>query len=430
MKNLKSVLGLAALVAVAGTTLATTGVFAYGDNSGNKDGRPTYTTEQINKGAIDDKIVLNSISDNPTVGNELYFVQARADGSNDLWNANELTVEDGKTYVVRMYVHNNNRFGEKAVATGVTGKFIIPTESSNKLSINGIVSSNNAVPSKVWDDVVFKSDSKFHLTYVAGSAHIGSNGKVNGALSDDLVKDGTLLGYDSLNGELPGCFKYSAFVSFKVKVTYDYDFTVEKKVRVVGGEKGWFDQVNAKVGDTVEYKISYKNTSKVTEKNVQILELLGSDLEYVKGTTKLYNATNKNGTTLSSDKITTDGIGIGDYAAGASATILFRAKVVNKNLGCGGDNVLRSWTQGYIGANDTMHQDYADVIVHPGCPEPTPTPTPEPEPEPQPTPAPTPEPTPQELPETGAGSIAAAVVGGGSLTTSAGAYLISRRKRF
>ncbi|MBQ7802852.1 DUF11 domain-containing protein [Candidatus Saccharibacteria bacterium] len=415
MKNIKAVLGMAALVATLGTTIAATNVAAYGDSDG---GRTTYTIEQINNGAIDDKIVLNSISDNPNIGNELFFVQAREDGTNNLWNPSEMTVEDGKTYVVRMYVHNNNRFGTEKVATGVTGRFVIPQESGKELHVNGVVSGTNTSPAKVWDDVVLKSDNNFHLNYVKGSARIESNGKVNGTtLSDELFTNGVKLGYDSLNGEIPGCFGYTAIVSFKVQVKYDYDFTVEKKVRVVGGEKGWFDQVYAKVGDTVEYKISYKNTSDVMEKDVQILDLLGTDLEYVPGTTVLYNANNKSGLAISADTIAVKGkgINIGDYAAGTIATVTFRAKVVeSKKLGCGADNVLRSWAQGYIGANDTMKQDYADVLVHPACPE-----TPEEPVEPV---------TPPELPETGPASIAGIALGAGALTTAAGSYIASRKR--
>lgn len=414
MKNIKSVLGLAALTAVLGTTIAATNVAAYGDSDG---GRKTYTIAEINSGAIDDKIVLNSISDNPNIGNELYFVQAREDGTNNLWNPSEMTVEDGKTYVVRMYVHNNNRLGTEKVAKDVSARFVIPQESGTELHVNGVVSGSNTTPSKVWDDVVLKSDTNFHLNYVAGSARIESNGKVNGTtLSDNLFTSGVLLGYDSLNGEIPGCFGYTAIVSFKVQVKYDYDFTVEKKVRVVGGEQGWFDQVYAKVGDTVEYKITYKNTSKVMEKDVQILDVLGTDLEYVAGSTKLYNANNKSGLAISADTIAVKGkgINIGDYGAGTTATVTFRAKVVEtKKLGCGADNVLRSWGQGYIGANDTMKQDYADVLVHPACPAST---TPE-------TPV-----TPEQLPETGAASIASAVLGAGALTTAAGSYVASRKR--
>ncbi|MBR3204381.1 DUF11 domain-containing protein [Candidatus Saccharibacteria bacterium] len=425
MKNIKTVLGLAAFSAIAGTMFVAPSVFAWGDSA---NGRATYTNDQINNGAIDDKIVLNSISDNPTVGNELYFVQAREDGTNNLWNPSEMTVEDGKTYVIRMYVHNNNRMGTAMVAKDIAARFVVPTNSAKELSVSGVLSSSNATPNKVWDDVVLKSGENFHLTFVSGSVKIENKTSISGTtLPDSIINgDAVKLGYDSLNGELPGCYGYSAFVSFKVKVTYDYDFTVEKKVRVIGGEKNWFDQVYANVGDTVEYKISYKNTSSVSEKNVQIIEKLGSDLEYIKGSTKLYNANNKEGVAISSDNITTTGIGIGDYAAGTNATITFRAKVVNKNLGCGADNVLRSWSQGYIGANDTMKQDYADVLVHPACPD---KPTPVDPVTPTPTPV-TPAKTVTVLPETGADTIAASVVGAGSLATSAGAYIASRKKRF
>lgn len=430
MKNLKSVLGLAALTALAGTTLVAPNVSAWGDSAG---GRKTYTVDEINGGAIDDKIVLNSISDNPTVGNELYFVQAHKNGSSDLYEASEISVEDGMTYMVRMYVHNNNRYGEKMTAKDVTARAVIPTESSNKLSISGVISSSNATPNKVWDDIVFKSDSNFHLVYQTGSAHWESKGASQGALSDDLIKGGVKLGYNSLNGELPGCFGYSGYVTFKVKVVYDYDFSIEKKVRLADSEdKTWYDQIKVNDGDIVEYKITYRNTSNVTEKDVHIIELMGSNLQYISGTTVLRNSKHPNGISTTSDELVSkNGLNIGDYAKGAAAQISFKAKVVDNltaTFGCGTDNVLRNWAQGYIGANDTMKQDYADVIVHPACPEShtpvTPTPTPV-----TPTPTPTPT-TPERLPETGAGSIVATVLGAGSAVTSAGYYISSRKKRF
>ena len=86
------------------------------------------------------------------------------------------------------------------------------------------------------------------------------------------------------------------------------------------------------------------------------------------------------------------------------------------NLGCGGDNVLRSWAQGYIGAEPTMKQDYADVLIYKGCPEPE-----------DPVDPVTPEPEP-ELPSTGASDIAATALGAGSLVTAAGYYLTSRKR--
>ena len=355
MKNIKSVLGVAAVAALAGTTFVATNVSAWGDSA---DGRPSYTIEQINNGAIDDQIVLNSIEDNPDL-NELYFVQARAADSANIWNADEIEVENGKEYIVRLYVHNNNPRGTEMVAKDVNANVYVPTESGKSLTVAGTVTASNATPNKIWDEIVFKSATNtFHLEYVKGSSLIESKGKVGGTkLSDNLVMGGVDLGYDSLNGELPGCFGYVAIVTFRVKAVYDYDFSISKQVRLAG-EKEWHKQVYAKVGDTVEYKITYKNTSDSLEKDVILFDKLGSNQTYVKGSTKLYNSNHKEGIALESDGLTTtDGINIGNYEAGAAAVVTFQVTMKDDNLGCGGDNVLRSWGQGYIGADAALKQE-------------------------------------------------------------------------
>ena len=414
MKNLKLGLGVAALAAVLGTTLASSNVLAWGDSDG---GRQTYTVEEIKAGKSGDKIFFNSIS-NSVDGNELYFVSARSEAMKT-WNTDELTVEDGKTYLVRLYVHNNNPYGENGKATGVKVGYTMPTGSAKELKISGTIDSTNAKPTSYWDSVVLKANQNFHLEYVSGSATIANNGKLNGTkLSDSIINGNVMIGYDSLNGELPGCYQYAAYIGIKVKVVYDYDFEISKTVRnVTNGDKTWSKQVYAKEGDTVEYQIYYKNTSGVSEKNVQILDKLGSNQTYVKGSTKLYNAVNPKGLAITSDEITGKGINIGDYAAGAEAYIRFRVTVKNNNLGCGADNVLRSWAQGYIGSNATMKQDYADVLVRLACPDTPVTPV-----------TPVTPTTPPTLPTTGPASIAGLVLGAGSLTTAAGAFLASRKR--
>ena len=424
MKNLKSVLGVAALAAVLGTTIASSNVLAWGDSDG---GRSTYTVEDIQAGKSGNKIFFNSIS-NSVDGNELYFVSARSEEMKT-WNTNDLQVEDGKTYLVRLYVHNNNPYGENGVAKNVKVSYVVPTTSGKEVKISGTIDADNATPKSYWDSVVFKADQNFHLEYVKGSATIANNGKLNGtALSDSIVNGSTLIGYDKLDGNLPGCFQYAAYIGIKVKVVYDYDFEISKTVRnVTNGDKTWSKQVYAKEGDIVEYQIYYKNTSNVSEKNVQILDKLGSNQTYVKGSTKLYNVLNPKGLAITSDEITGKGISIDDYAAGAEAYIRFRVTVKNNNLGCGADNVLRSWAQGYIGSNKTMKQDYADVLVRLACPE-----TPE-EPETPPVTPTTPETpetpvTPTKIPETGPASIAGLVLGAGSLTTAAGSFIASRKR--
>ncbi|MBR3320014.1 DUF11 domain-containing protein [Candidatus Saccharibacteria bacterium] len=414
MKNLKTVLGVAAVAALAGTTFVATNVSAWGDSDG---GRTNYTIEQINNGAIDDKIVLNSIADNPDL-NELYFVQARAADAKNVWNAEDIEVANGKEYVVRLYVHNNNPRGTEMVAKDVFANVNVPTESGKSITVTGTVSASNATPSKVWDEVVFKSSTNtFHLEYVKGSALIENKGKVSGTtLSDNLVMGGTTIGYDALNGEIPGCFGYASIVTFRVKAVYDYDFSVSKLVRLAG-ETEWKKQVYAKPGDTVEYKITYKNTSDSREEDVVIFDKLGSNQTYIAGSTKLYNSNYKEGLALKSDGLTTtEGINIGAYDPGAAAVVTFSVKMKDDNLGCGGDNVLRSWAQGYIGHDANMKQDYADVLIYKACPkneEPVDPVTPD---------------TPTVIPSTGPADIAMTALGAGSVVTAAGYYWTSRKR--
>lgn len=140
------------------------------------------------------------------------------------------------------------------------------------------------------------------------------------------------------------------------------DFKVEQHVRIIGGEKKWSNYVNAKIGDIVEFRISYKNISASdTQRQVAIKDILPKSLKYVSDTTKLTNATYPNGTVLNpGEAIVANGINIGDYTAGSNAYIYLRAQVVEDGLACG-VNTLFNWSQCGIG-NITI-QDYSIVSV-------------------------------------------------------------------
>ena len=422
-KAIKSALYVTAALAVSGATIAPVAVSAWGDSDG---GRRSYTIEEINSGVLGDKIVLNSIS-NSVIGDEKNFVGARLDngdnGAKNVWNGNEITAEDGKDYIVRLYVHNNNPKGTDAVAKGVTTTFVVPTTSGTSVEINGLIETTNAAPSTYWDNVIFKSKdgSNFHLEYYGGSAllennGIGKNGGI--ALSDKIVTEGVQIGYDALDGNVPGCYQYANYVTIKVKAVYDTSYTVEKQVRKVG-EKDWKESVDANIGDEVEFQIVYKNTSNNTETGVTVKDVLPKGLEYVKGTTKLYNAGYPSGLTAE-DKLTTSGLNIGSYTAGSNAIIRFSAKVVEDSLKCG-ENTLTNWGQVSVNGNKVL-QDSASVKTSKTCSTPD-------EPE-----EPTDEPseTPESLPSTGATTIVSGILGAGALTTTAGYYLASRKslKRF
>ena len=378
-KSIKIAAAFAAtsVAAIAGVVAIPKLVNAWGDNSEGGQGRPSYTLDQINQGALGDKIVFNTISDG-VIGNEKNFVGAR-ENTNDnetlhTWNGNHINVEEGKEYVVRLYVHNNNPNGTAATAEDVKVLFSMPMESAADLELNGFIFSSNATPTTYWDYVRFHSTDgrPFYLDYVEGSALLENNGVGKGgvALSDSIItKDGVNIGYDALDGKVPGCFKYANYITIRVKPVFtDHNFTVIKQVRKVGSED-WHEAVDAKVGDQVEYEIFYQNTTENDVENVMVKDVLPTNLKIVSDVV-LYNTTNPDGLVLNGD-IVKNGINIGGYAVNAGARVYFTAEVVDNSLICG-INTLRNW--GQIGIAGYTLQDNADVVITKTCDEPKPEP--------------------------------------------------------
>ena len=358
--------------------------------------RPTYSYQQINEGALGDDITFNSIKvvdtdaawaeehglELPLLGNETNFVGAREDtgkneGAKNVWKGTEIAVEDGKTYIVRLYVHNNSPSGMDAVAEDTKVRFYIPYASSDQVTVNGWLASSNAVPAEYSDTVVFKSKDgvPFSLYYVPGSALLENGGFAKGAgvqLPDSITNQGnltnkaedewTLIGYDALDGRVPGCYEYINYVSIRVRVAYDYEFSVENKVRLADGEdKTWQDTIEAKVGDKVEFQFQYINASDYTQNGVVVRDLLPSNLRYVEGSTIVYNGNHPNGVKGDTDDVINGGVNIGSYGPKANAYIRITAEVVDDDL-AEGKNTMISWAQTRVG--DKTLQDDAGVVVY------------------------------------------------------------------
>lgn len=382
---------IAAIFILAGIYLYSATAFATEDDTFS---RPLYSYQQANEGAID-HITFNSIkvADTdaawaaknglamPLLGNETNFVGARKNtginvGSGNVWEGTEIIAEDGETYIVRLYVNNNGSDGENGVADGTKVRFYVPYDSASSQTVSGRLVSSNAVPTEYSDTVVFKSEDgiPFSLQYVYGSALLENGGFANGdgvILPDSITNQGnptnnvedewTLIGYDALDGKIPGGYKYINYVSIMVRVVYDYDFTVETKVRLADNEdEAWQDAVDAKIGDKVEFQFQYLNTSKYNQAGVVVRDLLPSNLRYVEGSTIVYNGNHPNGVKLDTDDVINGGVNIGSYDGNANAYIRITAEVVDDNLACG-SNTLINWAQVRVG--DKTLQDNAQVHV-------------------------------------------------------------------
>lgn len=365
--------------------------------------RPLYTRKEIDEGALDSlmdegKVTFNSIND-PTAEwyDETNFVGARLDdgdkGKDNVWNHESIIAKDGETYVVRAFVHNNTisdkntwREDGRGVAHDTKISFNIPQVSDTEINVHSFVTASNAVPQEIYDNVTFKSENgqKFHLRYIYGSAleennaiepwyDAEGNRHTGRTISDDIVKaksGGTSIGFESPNGELPGCYYFADLVSIKVKVVYDDalvdnvedvdTFLLHHTVRHLGTGNSWVDWLeDVEIGEEIEYQIEYRNTGTYDQMNVMIGTLLPDCLEYIPGTTKLWNS-NVDGATDRGDTIGTTGVNIGSYSPGANAYVRFRTKVVDVGLAYG-SNTINNWVKG--STNHIVLQDFAAITV-------------------------------------------------------------------
>lgn len=393
--------------------------FAWGDSNG---GRESHSIQEINENnPFGNTPVFNTITvadtdyewhknyfgteiPKTTITHEKNFVGARKDnGTNDaqtnVWDGNQIEAEDGQTYVIRLYAHNNNPNGEQAVSENTKVSFVGLNDKSTlqevdvvdetgkatgekvmkqQIEVNGKITSSNANPQRYWDYVNFQSDVPFHLEYVYGSALLENNGfaSVNNIynvpgggngpvkLSDDIVDnaDGTLIGFYGLDGRVPGCYKYAEYVTIRVKVVYDYDFTVEQKVRLANNENAdWEDVVTVESGDLVEFRIEYKNTSDAIQNNVTLKDFLPENLNYIENTARINEGEHSDNREIVQKPIRENSIQLGDYDAGTNAYVYFTVEVTDKNL-TEGANTISNWAQISIGS--TMVQDYSAVVLY------------------------------------------------------------------
>ena len=325
----------AATAIVAAVVAIPAGLLAWGP------GRPTYTMANPA-----DHVTFNSITDNPVQGDERNFVQIRDVTDNGKFGET-VALTPGKEYEVYVFYHNNaaSNLNDAAhnyvgVANGAYMRAELPASVSAGATgrVNGYVGATNATPKEVWDEAYMTNGTAgaIDLRIESGSAKITSNGAVNGkTLPDALFTTGTALGYNALDGVLPGCTQYSGYVTYKFKADQP-NFTVSKTVSMHGTNQ-YGENVTAQAGDLVDFKIQYKNTGTTQQDNVVIRDTLPANLSYVAGSTYVSNsATGNQWQAISANTVTAQGVNIGSYAPGAGGFVKFTAQVASSDaLACG-----------------------------------------------------------------------------------------------
>lgn len=352
--------------AILAGSLALVGLLPIASNAWGP-GRNTFTIEKPA-----DYIVFNSITNNPSNGDERNFVRIKEANTNNNFT-NEVNIVAGKRYTVYVYFHNNAAANLNLVATNTRMNTQLPSqlEANTKASISAKVMADNANPKKVWDEAHVTATEKVALKYVANSATIYSKGAVNGQKlnSNEFLTSGALIGYNALDGKVPGCNQFAGYVTydFVVESVNKPNFTIAKTVSL-HDKKQFGENVNTTDNQIVDFKLVYTNTGNTTQKDVIIKDILPTGLTYVEGSTLVANK-NSNGKPVKvSDNIVTTGINIGTYAPGANAFILFSAKV--NDFACGQQVEITNYAQA-ITKDGTKHDSAKVTVKTETCPTPT-----------------------------------------------------------
>lgn len=372
--------------------------------------RPTYTYGPDFKGA--DRVVFNSIVNNPGYGDERTFFDGRdavlPNGS--AWSDPINNVQPGKEYKLRIFVHNNanpslNASG-KGVAVNTKVKVTLPTQTAKDLVATAAISADNATPQSVTDTLNFKSSSNVKLSYVPGSAYINTKNVTNKPLSDSIVAGGAIVGSDAINGKWAGCFDDAGFVYLKVKAVAPV-VPVEKpaisiaKTVAKGDVVGTETTTTVAPGDKVSYGLTVSNNSKADATNVIVRDVMPAGVTANSATLSINGAAAQPITNFQ-QLFTKDGINIGTIKAGQKAVIVVKATVNADATGkeCS-INLLNTAYTSATGIPESSSS--ATVAVSKNC-ETVPT-----------------------LPEAGAAGAAAAALGLTAMGTTARAYLRSKR---
>jgi uncharacterized repeat protein (TIGR01451 family) len=282
-----------------------------------------------------DHVVFNSFTNTPSVGDErIFFAGKDAANTANGGYQDAITVNPNQEILLRVYIHNNADPSLNASGAGIARntkvRIFLPTASDRAMRAISYISADNANPGTVSDTVDFNTAGAgaFSLSYVAGSATMYNNAHPAGTpVNDSIVGAGAPVGYEQMDGNLPGCFQYAGLVTIKVKVNSP-SIGLTKQV-TTPGSTNWQPKLDANVGDTTSWLLHYSNTSKTTLNHVIVKDQLPAHLQVVPGSVTLIDPNHPNGQTLSDTGVFTTGVDVGSLGVGGGGNIRYRTTVKN-----------------------------------------------------------------------------------------------------
>lgn len=346
--------------------------------------RPTKAYTQGVQGF--DHVTFNSFTGVPNIGDERNFLTGKIAGAPDGFYDPMTKLRDGDEVLMRVYVHNgadpslntvpDGQGGFKGIARNTRVRVQLPNAIATTAQPTAFVSADNAQPQQIFDTLDMRAENggSFQLEYVPGSANLKTN-FTDVALSDEIVRNGVQIGDQAANGQTRGCFEYVELVTFKVKVKMPR-YIIEKTVRKLGdGPGNWKESVNAKPGDTIQWRVHVANIGKTQLNDIAVVDELPNHVTVKPGTVQLDNANNPNGFVFGNNAIQGRqvNVSIGDYLPDSNANVYFDTTIDNADaLKCGTHELVNTAFATPAGFGSI--KDTAKVVVtgNQNCDVPTP----------------------------------------------------------
>ena len=356
-------------LSIAGLSLMSlTPVFAWGPE------RDTFTMESPATYPT-----FNSITNNPSIGDERDFVRIGEINADVTDLKNEIEVVPGRQYLVYIYFHNNasSTFNDKAhnysgvaVKSRMSSSFSTVLTPNEKGKITATITADNANPSSVWDEAYMTtSTDKVLMHYVAGSAKIYNDWKANNTVmpSSLFTEQGTLIGLNALNGVIPGCEEYHGVVSYVLQAE-ELGGTIDKSVSKDGAEFG--ESVNLAPGEEATYQLAITNTGDVALTNAVIKDVLPEGLTLVPSSVQL-RANDSTTWGQLTDDIFANGYNLGTIGTGNTVYIQYRV-TAGADFDCNGQELTNDATLTYDSdqaEGETKHDSVTITVKKTDCEE-------------------------------------------------------------
>ncbi len=230
----KAIIIIIAIVLIVGIVLAIV-LTRNSNNSTKSNGTSSNDTVSTSWGPQDrktydwnarsDTVSFNSITNNPSLGDERNFVRIRKVGGTE---SDEVALEPNAEYEVSIYYHNDAKESLNNDGSGISRDTSIRVKLPSNLnsgevgSLVGYLNASNATPNEIWDSCYLKANSNIYISFVPNSAQIYNNGTANGTTLNDekLLSSGVPISYyDNMQGMIPAGVNYGGYVSFKIKTS-------------------------------------------------------------------------------------------------------------------------------------------------------------------------------------------------------------------